>query len=389
MSLIGNIIMNTFSAIILLTVYLYYYRSKSDMPHKLKMFSYLIIASLCMLVLDSLGRFDGQDGSFYGILNRAGNLMLFSFIPVIPSLWILFVDSYLNQSYIINKKLIGFVAALNILNIGAVVISQYFGWIYTIDSNNIYHRGKYFYLSTVLIIVLIIMALVNILTKFNRVEKKQFWIFQLFLIPPFVGILLQNFVYGYTFVMSGVTLSILMLSLYIQNQYMNIDYLTGVYNRRMLESLLVTKVDTSVRNKTFGAIMIDLNNFKYINDTYGHKIGDEALQITARLLKGCIRGKDFIARYGGDEFCIILDVSDNKSLENVVSRIVQAIQKHNATSDSPYELGLSMGYSMYDIHSNMSAEEFQIKIDRLMYKNKNLCKDILIPPKKSRQKRKI
>jgi diguanylate cyclase (GGDEF)-like protein len=151
---------------------------------------------------------------------------------------------------------------------------------------------------------------------------------------------------------------------------MNIDYLTGVNNRKKLETYLKKKVSTSNENRAFSAIMIDLNNFKYINDTFGHNIGDVALQVTAELLKNCLRSNDFIARFGGDEFCIVIDSSDRAELEIIVKRINNCIEKYNESSEQPFKLGLSLGYEVYDYHSNMSAEDFQNHIDSLMYKNK-------------------
>jgi diguanylate cyclase (GGDEF)-like protein len=133
---------------------------------------------------------------------------------------------------------------------------------------------------------------------------------------------------------------------------------------------LKEKIGKCNEDKTFSAIMIDLNDFKSINDTFGHDIGDSALQTSVKLLKSCLRSKDFIARYGGDEFCVVLDISNRKELVELVCRINSRIEKYNESNVQPYKLGFSMGYAVYDYHSHMQAEEFQKKIDKLMYENK-------------------
>lgn len=176
--------------------------------------------------------------------------------------------------------------------------------------------------------------------------------------------------------LNGVVLSILIVFLNIQNHSIYTDYLTGVNNRNKLDIYLKEKISASNKNKTFSAIMIDLNDFKCINDTYGHDIGDDALQISAKLLNSCIRVKDLIARFGGDEFCIVLDTSDIVDLESIVSRMKSSFEKYNEFSDKPYKLGFSCGYAVYDYDSNMNVEEFQKHIDKLMYENKQVEKEI-------------
>jgi diguanylate cyclase (GGDEF)-like protein len=182
--------------------------------------------------------------------------------------------------------------------------------------------------------------------------------------------MLQIAFYGISLVLNCVVLSIFIVFLNIQNHSMNTDYLTGVNNRKNLEAFLKKKVEASMGDKTFSAILIDLNNFKSINDTFGHDMGDNALQTSSKLLASCLRSNDFVARFGGDEFYIVLDISDKKDLEALVCRIKKCFENYNKSLDQPYKLGLSMGYAVYDCHSHMSVEDFQKHIDILMYKDK-------------------
>ena len=157
---------------------------------------------------------------------------------------------------------------------------------------------------------------------------------------------------------------------------MDTDYLTGVYNRKKLEAYMKYKINTSSKRNTFSAILIDLNNFKSINDTFGHDMGDQALETSVMLLKSCLRANDFLARYGGDEFYIILDVSNKNDLERTVSRIYRCLETYNANTENSYSLGFSMGYAVYNFYSHMKAEEFQKHIDILMYENKRTHKAV-------------
>jgi diguanylate cyclase (GGDEF)-like protein len=258
-----------------------------------------------------------------------------------------------------------------------LVISQFFGLYYYIDSDNIYHRGPFFLIPAFIVILLILVASMIIIKNRRNLGKKSFISLIFFAIPPFIGVILQIAFYGTSFVLNSVVLSLLVIFLNIQNHSMYTDYLTGVSNRKKLDAYLKKKITLGAREKAFSAILVDINNFKYINDTYGHIMGDNALETAAKLLKSCIRSSDFIARYGGDEFCIVLDIADKSDLEVLVCRTNNCIEKYNSTSSNPYKLEFSMGYAIYDYKSHKSAEEFLKLIDMLMYENKQANKNKL------------
>lgn len=219
-----------------------------------------------------------------------------------------------------------------------------------------------------------LIAFVMIIGNRKNLGKKSFFSLIFFAIPPSISIILQIAFYGISLILNGVVLSLLVVFLNIQNHSMYTDHLTGVSNRRKLDAYLKQKVSLSSKEKGFSAILIDINNFKYINDTYGHDIGDDALETTAKLLKSCLRSGDFIARFGGDEFCIIVDILDKNDLEALVCRIKNCFEKYNKSGSRPYELGFSVGYAVYDCQSNKSAAEFLKQIDMLMYENKQAYK---------------
>lgn len=116
--------------------------------------------------------------------------------------------------------------------------------------------------------------------------------------------------------------------------------------------------------------MIDLDGFKSINDTYGHDVGDNALKIASNLLKSCIRSNDFIGRFGGDEFIIILDLCNRIEIEEIIARINNSFLEYNNFSDQPFNLSASMGYDVYEYDSGMTTEDFKKHIDKLMYRDK-------------------
>nr|WP_233167594.1 GGDEF domain-containing protein [Xylophilus sp. ASV27] len=85
------------------------------------------------------------------------------------------------------------------------------------------------------------------------------------------------------------------------------DPLTGLSNRRQFQAMLEREIDRVARSGEFALLlMLDIDHFKVVNDTYGHQAGDQVLQAVARLLSSCIRPMDMLARYGGEEFAVVL-----------------------------------------------------------------------------------
>jgi len=162
----------------------------------------------------------------------------------------------------------------------------------------------------------------------------------------------------------------------IQNHTMSIDYLTGAFNRKNLDGYLLAKINGASAEQTFSAIMLDLNDFKMINDTFGHNVGDIILKDTVKILGGIVRRNDFVSRFGGDEFILILDTSSYDELLLMVSRIEDAIMRYNDVNTIQYKLSVCMGYDVYDYKSGMEASEFLEHIDSLMYQQKRQNKSV-------------
>lgn len=378
MSLMNNIIINLYSILILLVVYQQNNKFEDDKKFNNKIFKSMMQLTFVLLFIDILSRFDNKPGSFYSFFNHIGNFLIFSLSPIIGSLWLLYVHNQVFNNERKTRKLIIPLICFNLLNLIIVVLNQFYGYLYYIDKNNIYSRGPYFIISVLFSIVLIICSSIIIIKYKKLIGEKYYLSLALFALPPLIGIVLQLLFYGISIVLNSMVLSLLIAFLYIQNKCMSIDHLTGLYNRKKFESYLKEKIDSSTRHRTFSAIMLDVNNFKTINDTFGHEIGDKALDVAGKLLKSSIRSNDFLARYGGDEFFLILDISNDKELNATINRINRKINEFNSREVYPFELYFSMGYAIYDYKSNMSVKKFINYIDKLMYEDKEEYKRTLL-----------
>jgi two-component system cell cycle response regulator len=152
------------------------------------------------------------------------------------------------------------------------------------------------------------------------------------------------------------------------------DELTALANRRGFMILAEQQRKLVQRGHSMVLLYMDLNDFKSINDTLGHNVGDEALVETARILRTCVRESDILARMGGDEFAALLVDSEALFAEQAPARLQVAFDKRNALKKTPYHLSISCGSAPYLGDEPISLEELIARADELMYDNKQSMK---------------
>ena len=140
------------------------------------------------------------------------------------------------------------------------------------------------------------------------------------------------------------------------------DVLTGTYNRRYYEDIASRIVGPA------GIALIDVDDFKICNDTYGHHAGDLALEAAANAIRSCIRNADLLIRYGGDEFLLVLPGIPSDILQAKLEQIRAAVQQATVPGYSHFRLSLSIGGTMQAITDPM--ENAVRRADRLMYQAK-------------------
>jgi diguanylate cyclase (GGDEF)-like protein len=147
------------------------------------------------------------------------------------------------------------------------------------------------------------------------------------------------------------------------------DQLTGLANRRLFEDRLAQAIANARRSGSqFGLIYLDLDNFKAINDSYGHEAGDLVLVETAMRIKACCkRDLDTISRLGGDEFCIIFtDCGDRKQLTAIVEELLDQFALPFHLPHGEIRVTTSIGISIFPDNGSV-IKELEIASDRAMY----------------------
>ena len=132
------------------------------------------------------------------------------------------------------------------------------------------------------------------------------------------------------------------------------DTLTGLPNRRALDERLEEEVQSARKNNySFAVIMMDLDGFKNVNDTYGHSIGDDVLRLVFNQMARGVRNTDFLARYGGDELTLILTQSDMSSAQIVAEKIVEGMSKlkYKLPDGRKLKLGISGGIAIFPVNA--------------------------------------
>jgi diguanylate cyclase (GGDEF)-like protein len=368
MATIKSMDTNIISLIILILIYANVYRQTDKAFYNNKTFVHLLQTNIALIILDQLGVVsNGTNGFFVYAGSAVSNVMLFTISPLASILWLKYISFQIFNNEGRIKKWQWLFYSIFTLNAIASVVSIRTGWFFYIDSQNIYSRGTYFLIHIVFIYALVIYAVYFIMINRSKIERKVFYSLLLFPIPPVLGTIIQFENYGVSYGWDGVTISLLIIYFNIQDRNLNTDYLTGIYNRRQLDSLIKLKIRTLTG---FSAILIDINSFKAINDNYGHDVGDEALMDAVKIIKKSLRHNDFVARFGGDEFFIILDINEYPLLNNTVERIKDSANNFNLSRYKPYSISFSMGYDIYNPQFKMSADEFFKHIDQLMYLEK-------------------
>lgn len=157
------------------------------------------------------------------------------------------------------------------------------------------------------------------------------------------------------------------------------DALCNVGNRKAVDETLQFMVSRYSSGKApFGLMLIDIDHFKRINDTYGHTAGDEVLTSIAAALRECVRPEDFVGRLGGDEFCILLDGLTDDNAEAVGARIRSTIELYDfSLNDNGQSTVVTMSMGLAVCRKTDDVMSLYERADQALYKSKDLGRNRL------------
>ena len=377
MDYIMNLIMNCTSISVLTLILFnfgqYHYNIRRAKGRNNQLFISMISTNIALLLLDSVTwLLNGAEFPGARLLHQITMAGYYSLQGVMSLTWLLYVEQKVyGRPDNVRKHIFWF--SLPVLALIVISLISSFGkpLLYTIDENNIYSRTSYYWVPLLMTGVYAVysMGLVVYAQKKGKSVLSHYLMRFLFAypFPPLVGALIQWMFFGVSVIWTGSVISLLIIYINLQNDKVTTDPLTGISNRRSFESYMSRRMSTLRGNGMLFLFMIDVDHFKQINDRWGHSVGDEALKLTAELLKGTVSRNDFIGRVGGDEFVVCGERENTEGVEQVLKSIYDAVDRFNDDRLVPYRLQLSIGCSTLRHDEVKTLEQMQHEADYTMY----------------------
>ena len=307
-------------------------------------------------------------GSYY--INYVFTVIYFLLNGLVPLLWFKYMYIFYDTS---PKKSISQITAIPyLLYLILIFINCFTDILFSINSNNQYQREDGFWLIVILNMTYILASVVVIILAItrNRGFRSEGKHILLGMLLVALGIILQLYFWEDSFVLLTFLLFMLIVFLRFQNLEMLVDPLTGLGNRRRMQ-LYIDKLSRK-RKGEFSAIVFDIDDFKDINDLYGHIYGDRVLIVISKILEKSAGNKKITCiRYGGDEFIVI---TPKEEVNEFIAKFKKLLSEFNDHKNFPSKIDVSIGVSEFTVNSEINMEYIINTADKLMYEKKKLKK---------------
>jgi len=344
----------------------YHKRRPTDILQK-RIFSFLILSILATLMSEMLFfATNGVYGSSLRVINIINSTLFFQLLAFNFSFIILAFTYTLHGNVKSFKRMIYIVIGVNILLFLMLFQNIFTQQITSVTHDNMYTRETLYIFVYIAPVVLTSSMFVSMIINRKIINRNMLALALTSMLPIALASALDMFIYGSRMILNGFFVSVLFFYLFIIRMSSITDYLTNIYNRRGLEEHL-KDISKSIRRRDYSIIIIDMNDFKKINDKFGHTQGDNALRDVGQILRQTVRRGDFVARYGGDEFVVIAATNSCKTIKD---NIKEAVKEFNNKNIRPYKLAMSIGGDVYKENDLRSPSEFLAYVDGLMYSEK-------------------
>lgn len=332
---------------------------------------FIILGAFCEFCNVRYDTYPGGSKTIHGIIKA----IELSVAPIIPILYVRIIDHPKNDKI---PKLISNILIL--CNIAFQVSSIFVPFIFYIDDTNVYNHGKYYYIYIVIYITNIFIFIIELLQYTKRYQMRNLKSLIAILCFLFLGLSIHwvNSDIRTDWLVVGIIFT--MFLVYYSDLSLKVDALTDLLNRNSYQFILKKLDYRSI------IIIFDCNNFKEVNDTYGHLIGDDVLKIIAKEIMNVYSKYGYCYRIGGDEFAVIFKQGVIDNIGNISNFVEGLNSKFNSLIEEydqeryPLQNGVSIGWSVFEgIYGVNSRDENYIdslvkgtlkNADQNMYQNK-------------------
>ena len=336
-------------------------------------FRYVLIAfltfTLCNGVCIWANHYNwGMVGTVFTVLNLSG-------LCAAAFFWFYYIEIRVNSHRVENRRSLFLMMAPMLAVILIIVSSPITHFVFYYDEEGRYCRGPAYSIILIAALVYLVIATVHTYRGRSRVktnpERKQYHHLMAFIIFPFLAGVI-DFIYAHLPSMELVVMfGIVLIYLNLQHAQIYRDDLTGLNNRRLTDEYLSEHITLVSEESPLYCFMADIDQFKMINDRFGHLEGDRALQLVADVLRRYTEVEHYyISRWGGDEFMMIVDDENDFDPDEFRRRLDEDMQKVAADNGLQYEVKLSMG-CVRCVDPDMEVDTLIRLADKRMYADKS------------------
>lgn len=330
----------------------------------------IIVMSLLSVIMEPLSWMaDNVASPFMYVLNYLSNFLLVLLSPVISGMFASYIDLKLfNNWQRVKRRWFYQQPALLVLLL--LVVNFFYPIYFSIDGQtNHYHKGMFSLLNYVLVFTIYLILFVLIAWNPHKQDNRLVGVVFFFLLIPILGMVIQRFSDSrLNFSWTTVSLAILIAYTFLETTPGERDFLTALYSRSIYDRYVASLI---AQGKAFRVLMIDLNNFKMINDVHGHQAGDYVLKEFSKILKKVFAFERMVARLAGDEFLVVIE-GEPLTEEHFINQIKGNCLVH----DSALMQGLRFSYGLESYLGSCTFDELYAKVDAKMYRHKQDMKRV-------------
>lgn len=359
---------NIFALMILLALALIVKEKSKVENYSKKLLKWIMLATAIAIVVEPLTWiFDGE--LFFGayFLEYSTNVILFMMGPILGGLMLCYVDYAIHRA---SERIIKrhYYMHLSLITLLLLAFNLFYPFYFSINKvTNTFSSGPFKWLHYLVLASIYLYMFYFVLKNRNRTSPFVVRIFIIFFALPIIGMLVQLIDSKLHFSWTSIVLAILVVYVFLESTSTEYDFLTKLFNRQSYENYVRHLIE---QKRPFGIMLIDLNDFKIINDTHGHQKGDYVLITFSKVLKRVFPVDAMVCRLGGDEFMVVIEVA-KETLDWEISEIDRMLKKHQ--DDFMPTIHFSYGYLTYS--EDLNFDELYTTVDQKMYLNKKAYKN--------------